>query len=147
MIKIQLTRDDAFKILELGKQLHQESRFSSEPFSADKCWGVLDGTLRYPDKFFIAYDDQFHGFILMHMGTEFFNDVKRASDLSVYIQPEFRGTSLFVKLIKSAEKWAKENGAVDLTINHNTGIDIEKATSSFVKLGYSEKGRIFSKEL
>lgn len=147
MIKILLNREDALQILELGREIHKESRFRDEPYNEQKCWTALDGTLRYPDNVFIAYDDQFRGFILVRMGFEFFNDIKRASDMALYVKPEFRGTSLFVKLIHAAEKWAKENGAFDLTINHNTGIDVEKASSSFTKLGFTEHGRIFSKEL
>src|ERR1700743_2057968 len=122
MIKTKLTREDALQIIELGRELHKESRFAAEPYNEQKCWTALDGTLRFPDKVFIAYDDQFRGFALILIGTEFFNEVKRASDMAVYIKPEFRGSSLFIKLITAAEKWAKENGAIDLTINHNTGI-------------------------
>lgn len=147
MIKTTLTREDALQILELGKMIHQESRFRDEPYSEDKCWRALNGTLEFPDSVFIAYDDQFNGFILIRMGTEFFNEIKRASDMALYVKPEHRGSSLFVKLIFAAEKWAKENGAVDLTINHNTGIDVDKAAGSFIKLGFTEHGRIFSKEL
>lgn len=147
MIKTTLTVEDAHEILKLGGLIHNESRFKNEPYDMQKCWRVLDATLLYPHRYFVAYDSEFKGFILINIGTEFFNDVKRATDLALYVKPEFRGTSLFVKLILAAEKWAKENDAVELTIKHNTGIELDKATGSFTKLGFDTAGRIFSKEL
>jgi GNAT superfamily N-acetyltransferase len=147
MIKTQLTREDALRIMELGRALHAESRFKDEPFDDEKCWAVLDSTVRHPDKRFIAYDSEFRGFIIMSMNEEFFNHVKWAADLSLYVAPEFRGSSLVIRLLDSAEKWAKENGARDITIFHNTGIDTDKAPKLFNKLGFHMKGYIFAKEL
>lgn len=147
MIKTTINVEDAREVIKLGGMIHQESRFSAEPYDMEKCWKILDATLTRPDRFFVAYDTEFKGFALMTIGAEFFNEIKRATDLALYVKPEFRGTSLFVKLILAAEKWAKENGAVELTIKHNTGIETDKAVSSFTKLGFDDCGRIFSKEL
>jgi GNAT superfamily N-acetyltransferase len=147
MIKTELTRDDALQILELGRQLHKESRFKDEPFDEDKCWSVLDSTLRYPDKRFIAFDSDYHGFIIMTMNEEFFNHVKWSADLSLYVAPEHRGSSLVVRLLDAAEQWSKQNGARDMTIFHNTGIETDKAPKLFNKLGFDMKGYIFSKEI
>ncbi len=147
MIKTQLNREDALRILEMGKTFHQESQFKDEPFDAEKCWMLLDSTTRYPDKRFIAYDDEFHGFIIMGINEHFFSPVKKAEDFCLYIDPEHRGGSLAPRLIKAAEDWSKANGAVDITIYHNTGINTEKAKGFFNKSGYDTAGYIFTKEL
>ena len=147
MIKTQLDREAALEIMKLGKQLHAESRFSDELFDDQRCWSILDGTINNPEKLFIAYDSEYRGFILMVMNQEFFSGKKWAADLSLYVKPECRGGSLVVRLLDAAYKWAKEHGARDVTIFHNTGIDTDKAPQLFGKLGFNMKGYIFVKEI
>lgn len=147
MIKTQLNREDALRILELGKQLHDESHFRSEPYDSERCWNLLDATVRFPDKRFIAYDAEFRGFILMGINEHYFSGVKRSEDFALWIAPEHRGGLLAPRLIKQAEQWSKDNGAVSMTIYHNTGINTEKAPALFNKLGYDTAGYIFTKEL
>jgi GNAT superfamily N-acetyltransferase len=147
MIKTKLTREDALEIMKLGKQLHQESRFKDQVFNEDRCWRILERTIHLPHTDFIAFDDQYRGFILMAMSEEFFSGQKWSADRSLYIAPEFRGSSLVVRLIDAAETWSKEQGAQEMVIFHNTGIDTDKAPRLFNKLGFDMKGYIFSKEI
>lgn len=147
MIKTQLTRDDAFKILELGKQIHDESRFHTTDFDAEKCWSVLDATVRFPNKFFIAYDDQFKGFIIMAIQEHYWSHHKWASDLVIYVVPEHRGSSLAFRLVKAAEKWATECGAQEMTILHNTEINTDAGVQFFNGVGYRTVGNILTKDL
>ena len=147
MIKTQLTREDALQILEVGRALHAESKYKDQPYDAERCWAVLDATVRFPERYFIAYDEEFRGFILMHMAPHFFNGYKEASDLSLFVAPEHRNGLLAPKLIKAAEQWAQEYGAHEMTIYHNTGINTEKAEGFFNKSGYKTAGYIFTKEL
>lgn len=147
MIKTNLTREDALVILELGKRLHQESHFSDEPYDNERCWAVLDSTVRFPTKRFIAYDDQFRGFIIMGINEHYFSGAKRSEDFALYIAPEHRGGSLVLRLVHAAEDWSRANGAASMTIYHNTGIQTDKAPQLFEKLGYNLDGYIFTKEL
>jgi GNAT superfamily N-acetyltransferase len=147
MILTKLTREDALVILDMGKTFHGESQFAHEPFNAEKCWGLLDSTVTHPTRRFIAYDSEFKGFIIMGINEHFFSSAKKAEDFCLYIDPEFRGGRLVLRLLEAAEKWCKENGAIDMTINHNTGINTERAPQLFNKLGFDMKGYIFTKEL
>lgn len=147
MIKTQLTREDALQILELGRQLHAESRFNEQPYDEQRCWTVLDATVRFPEKFFIAYDDSFKGFIIMHMQEHYWSGHKWATDFCLYVAPEKRGSMMAYRLEKAAEKWAKEKGAREMTIFHNTGINMEDAPAIFNRLGFNTAGYIFTKEL
>ena len=147
MIKTELNREDALVILEMGQQFHKESQFADEPFNADKCWALLDSTVIHPDRRFIAYDSEFKGFIIMGINEHFFSPVKKAEDFCLYIAPEHRGGRLVLKLLDAAKKWCKDNGAIDMTIYHNTGINMERAPELFNKLGFDMKGYIFTKEL
>lgn len=147
MIKTTLTREDALEIMKLGKRLHQESRFKNQPFNEQRCWAILESTIKMPDRSFIAFDSDYRGFILMAITEEFFSGEKWAGDRSLYIAPEHRGGSLVVRLLEAAYKWSKENGASEMTIFHNTGIDTDKAPKLFNKLGFDMKGYIFVKEI
>jgi ribosomal protein S18 acetylase RimI-like enzyme len=146
MIKTELTTDDALQILELGKQLHQESHFRDEPFDGQRCWNLLGSTISNPTERFIAFDSEYRGFILLGMSEHFFSGKKIASDYCFYVKPEHRGSTVAWRLLLEARKWAAENKAISLTIFHNTGIDIDKAQRLFTKLGFDMKGYIFTQE-
>jgi GNAT superfamily N-acetyltransferase len=147
MIKTVLTRDDALNIMALGRRLHQESRFSNLPYNEERCWMVLQNTLEHPDKYFIAFDEEYHGFILMVMTEEFFSGTKWSGDRCLYVAPEHRGGSLVVRLLDEAYKWSKEHGAEEMVILHNTGINTDTAPKLFNKLGFDMKGYIFVREI
>ena len=147
MIKTHLTTDDAKKIIELGRRLHDESKFKSEPYDELKCWGLLESTVVRPDKRFIAYNEDFTGFIIVGIQESYFSEVKHAVDYGLFIVPEARGGSLVVRLVNEATKWAFLQGAKDLTIFHNTGIQTDKAPKLFNKLGFDMNGYIFTKDL
>ena len=147
MIKTKLTKEDALEIMKMGKELHAESHFMDQPFDEHRCWAVLEATVKFPDKYFIAFDDEFKGFIIMNIQQHYFSGYKWASDFCLFVRKDHRNGLLAPKLIKAAEHWAKENSAREMTIFHNTGINTEKATSFFNKFGYETKGYIFTKEL
>lgn len=147
MIKTEINREDALRLLETFKTFHQESQFKDEPFDPQRIWTLLDGSLKFPDRLFIAYDDQMRGFIGVAKQEHFFSGVPKVYDLGFYVSPECRGTSLGVRLLTKAEEWATKIGAKDLTIFHNTGIDLESAPRLFTRLGYNLDGYIFTKEL
>ena len=144
MIKTQLTREDALKILELGRALHGESQFKHEKFDDERCWSLLDSTLRYPDRCFIAYDDQFRGMIILQMSTNFFSGAKWAGDQVFFVAPEARKHGLSDELLEAGKKWAKENGAVDLTIIHNAGIGLDWSDQYYAKRGFNLTGKVYS---
>lgn len=131
----------------LGRSLHTESRFAHQPYDEERCWTALNNTLQFPDKYFIAFDQDYHGFVLMAMTQEFFSGTKWAGDRCLYVAPEHRGGSLVVRLLDAAYEWAKRNGAEEMVILHNTGINTEKAPKLFNKLGFDMKGYIFVKEI
>jgi len=146
MIKTKLTREDALKILELGKLLHQESQYSKQPFNAERIWSILDATLQRPDTFFIAFDDQYRGLILLQMSSEFFSGEKWAGDLAFYVASGARKSGLGDELLAEGIKWAKANGALEFTIIHNAGIGGD-ATDYYEKRGFNLTGKVYSKSL
>lgn len=151
MIYTTLTHEDAYKVIELGKRLHQESRFSNTKYAPEVIWRVLEETVQNPTKYFIVYSKNssgdIDGFFLGTMGLEFFTGNLVAKDLGMYVVPELRGTRLFFRLLNAFESWAKDNQAAKIVLYHSTGIEPEKAMKMFPKLGYSHFGYMFDKEL
>lgn len=147
MIKTKVTSEDAFKIVEIGEKFMTEGRFKDHEYNPKGVLGILEATVLRPDKAFCAFDDQYRGLILMGISQHYFSTYKWATDFAFFVLPEYRGGTLAVRLLREAEKWAKENGASELTILHNTGIKTDTSERFFNGVGYETKGHIFSKDL
>ena len=136
----------AKQIIELGRMLHNESKFKDTPFNEEKCWNVLNATQTNPN-YFISFDEKFRGFIIMQATTHYFNGNVWTADLAFYVKPEFRGTPVGIELLKEAEKWSKSIDAKEMTIFHNTGIKTEQSERFFNRNGFKTAGYIFTKDL
>jgi GNAT superfamily N-acetyltransferase len=147
MIKTKLTFEDAQKVVEMGETFMKEGRFKDHEYNPEGVMNILAGTLKFPSKFFIALDEDYRGLILMGMSQHYFSTYKWATDFAFFVVPEHRGGLLGRRLLKEAEKWAKENGASEMTILHNTGIETDNSPRFFNGAGYETKGHIFTKEL
>lgn len=147
MIKTKLTREDALKLLEIGQKFHAETRFHNEEFNKERVWALFQKIDAYPSHFFIAYDDEFRGVIMMARSENYWSGEVTAQDMCFFVTPEARGTTIAVRLEKAAREWAKEIGATEMVIYHNTGIDTDNAPDLFNRLGYARQGYIFSREI
>ena len=141
-----LNHNSAKKILELGKLLHEESKFKDTPFNEEKCWNVLNATQTDPN-YFITYETHFYGFLILKATTHYFNDIKWVADLAFYVRHEYRGTTIAIRLLEAGEEWAKSIGADEMTIFHNTGINTDKSEKFFNRNGFNTAGYIFTKDL
>lgn len=152
MIHTELNREDALVLLQMGKDLFDESHFSiDETYNPQRVWTIFDLTLKMPHKFFICYDKTEDGIIrggfLAQTTTHYFSDQVFGTDMAIFIRPEYRGSSVFIKLLRTAEQWAKQCGASKFRLSHNTGINTEAGVRSFERAGYKRDGYILTKEL
>ena len=125
----------------------KEGRFKDHTYDPNGVLRILELTVKMPNKFFCAYDENFRGLILLGISEHYFSTYKWATDFAYFVAPEHRGGTLGRRLLKEGERWAKENGATELTILHNTGIKTDTAARFFNGAGYETKGHIFTKEL
>lgn len=145
-----INREDAFQILELGKRMHEESGYRKVAFNPQKLWDLLDNTLKFPERRFIAYekrDGVIVGGFLGQINEHYFSDELVATDLAMYVVPELRKSRVFYRMFKEFEAWAKAGGATSIFLGHTTGVDTEKAKPLFEKLGYQTIGYVFNKEI
>lgn len=151
MIYHDLTLEDALAIVEFGVQVHDETRYKKTAYSKEGVLHLLSLIKQHPDKFFIAYtknnNEEITGLIMGQLSMEYFSGTIIASDLGMFVHPVYRGSSVFYRLLKSFEQWAKDHGASKMLLYHSTGIEPEKTKKLFTKLEYTEFGSIFDKEL
>jgi len=150
-IYTQLTREDALEMLKIAEQMHSESpNFNKYPFDKEKLWSLFDASVRIPAKVCMIYakeGDEILGGILGHINPQYFSHTLVASDLGMFLKPEDRGGTTFIRMFKAFEQWAKDNKATTIVVGHSTGNNTEKAQGMFKKLGYSFMGYIFNKDI
>lgn len=70
-----------------------------------------------------------------------------ARDLLVWVAPEHRGGSTFIRMIRAMEAWARNVGITKLYLSQSTGIEVDKTARLYEKLGYSVSGFLSCKRL
>lgn len=144
MIKTTVSSLDEKALIELGYRFHQESQFRNTPYNVEGVLRIIQAPQMYPDKLFIAFDDEYRGVIILQMSTEFFSGRKWAGDQVFYVDPAYRKTGLSKDLLDVGKKWAHDNGAQDLVIVHNAGIDLDKADEYYLKQGFEVSGKLYT---
>ncbi len=70
-----------------------------------------------------------------------------ARDLLVWVAPEHRGGSTFIRMIRAMEAWARNVGITKLYLSQSTGIEVDKTARLYEKLGYSVSGFLSCKRM
>lgn len=100
-------------------------------------------SINSPTLFFVvAYDENVPIGVLVggFYDHPLFN-VRMASDLVVYITPEYRGGIISKRLVSMFEEWSKKNNADYIVLGQTTNIgDIERVSKFYEKLGYKTTG-------
>lgn len=85
-------------------------------------------------------DDKIIGFISGIFSEYFFSNRKQVTDLGFFVLPEFRGSRTALKLVKSLEAWAKQQGADDLHLGQTTAVEMDKTRQFYERIGYKTVG-------
>ena len=127
--------DELFSLIE---KMIDESVFSFAKPNKDK----IKRLFNYPKNVtFLAYnDDKCIGFISLLIDSFFFSDYERATDVGFYVLPENRGSTTSSRLIKEAEKWAKEQGIKEICMGQSVGNKIEETKKFYIHHGYEIGG-------
>lgn len=72
---------------------------------------------------------------------------KIASDVILYVKPEYRGTRAAYDLCRAYEQWAIDEGAVAIQLSIASGIHEEVTGRFYTRLGYNMIGTQYRKEL
>lgn len=83
------------------------------------------------------------GYFVSLISKDFFTSRKEAKELGIYIAPDYRGTSLFFKLMKKTEKTLEDKGVKSIYIMFKEGHD--KGLGP--RLGYEKTETVYQKIL
>ena len=100
-----------------------------------------DSPLAY--QIFVVGDDPIVGMLGVMVCVQPFSGETVASELFWWLDPEYRGHGGW--LLRRAEKWAQSKGAVRMSMM--APIDKPRVAETYMKLGYAEVERVFSKDL
>lgn len=144
-IKEESTLEVFHECLELGKSHYNEveSKSSNIPYNVDyelaetlvKLGLVVIVTARSGDTLV--------GYFVSLVSKDFFTSRKEAKELGIYVAPEYRGSSVFYRMMKYTEKLIASKGIKSLYIMFKEGHDKGLAQ----KLGYEKTETVYQKFL
>jgi len=148
MIIRPMTEDDIKILVGMGDMAHKESAYNVLSFDASKCTTLGNLILCNPETLCCLVaekDDKIVGFLMASISEAYFSVEKVASDLLVYVLPDYRGSRAFLMLIASYVRWSKEHGAKLVFLGNTFGDSTVDAL--YIKLGFRHMGGLFRMEV
>jgi hypothetical protein len=147
-MKIRLaTAQDTDAMMQLGLQMHQESRFAKYPMAHEKVRETIQQIVSEPKAncILLAEHDR-AGLVGMLAGcvtSLFFTDVLIAQDRWFYVAKEHRGSPAALKLLVAFRRWAENRQARELNINMSVDIDQAKFNQFMTHMDFKSCGSNF----
>jgi hypothetical protein len=147
-MKIRLAiPSDTDAMMQLGLQMHQESRFAPYPMAQGKVRESVQQILSEPKAncILLAEHDS-AGLVGMLAGcvtSLFFTDVLIAQDRWFYVAKEHRGSPAALKLLVAFRRWAENRQARELNINMSVDIDQAKFNQFMTHMDFKSCGSNF----
>lgn len=138
---------DLEEMVNLAETMSNESeRFSKQGFNRERTKELLTYfCLRFEN--FIGYvaeneEGKLVGMVYLVVADSLTHNIRCATDIAVFVHPNYRGSNVFIRMIKSAETDAIKLGAQEINVGISSGITPEKTVHIFERLGY--KMRVFT---
>lgn len=136
------TVEDIPALLPLWAAMHAESpHYRDRNYSERKVYNSAFVIIGKPDLGGILVaesEGRIVGVLAFVVAEDFFGHDKFTTDLVVYVTPEKRGGTAFVRLVTAYEKWADELGIVEKFLGVSTGIDMDKTVDMLERLDYEK---------
>lgn len=143
----RLRPNDLVAVLAIAKWLHENSRYSIYSYNEAKVERLLSMSVTNPNKVYVSVALEkgsgvilgyFHGFT----DTHYFSDEKYAADFALCILPQHRrkAPEILTKMIHAFEKWAKSQGATEVSIGASTEAHGTGYKKFLTRMGYRDIG-------
>lgn len=141
------TLEDIPQLLALGELMHGESpRFSRLRFSAAKLEHTLRALIGNPQGFaWVAVHGQggpITGVLIAVAVEHWTSDDLVATDLALFVHPDYRGGRGFLHLVSRYREWARATGAVLRQLGVTTGVHSDATTAMLERIGMTRCGAI-----
>ena len=140
------TPDDVFDILILAKEFSKEAP-RSHKWNKEKTEQFILSSLQNTNMtiFVIDVGGEIEGALVGLLSELYMSHTVQATELAWFVTKEYRGKPASIRLMKTFEKWAKENGASQVGMGDIEGISsLEKL---YNRLGYKKAETVYLKEL
>lgn len=139
----QLHRDDISSVIALMKNYaYPELKWQHVSFSEEACFESIWQLHKNPNsKFFVAIkDNKIVGYAACFVRPYHFSRELCATDVTFFVQKQYRGSLIGKKLIFAMRDFAKEKGAKELFLSINSGIEMERTEKMLTKLNAEKVG-------
>jgi GNAT superfamily N-acetyltransferase len=130
---------DREQILALGKRLHGESWYADFDFDPETLWAAIAAAETDPCFLGLVLadaDEQIVGFLLAGETNHFFGRDRYACDLALYVAPEHRGGSGFVRMIRAYEAWCRIRGVKEIQVGVSSDVASQSTVAMYQRMGY-----------
>lgn len=130
-------------LLSLGARMHAESpHFSRIAFSEEKLRETLMAVMGAPHGFLwiTERDGKIAGVMVAIALQHWCSTDLVASELALFVEREHRGSMIAPRLIKRYLSWADGLGCKQITAGVSTGVNVEKTTALYERLGFKQFG-------
>lgn len=147
------TYEDIPQMIELGRTVYGESRFSHLEYNADKLRNGLQHLIYLHTEgshlCLLAENTagQIIGGFVGGLEEYFFTSDKSANSILIWVDPQYRGSSAALKFIDVFKQWAIKKGAKELNIVVSSGVRIGSTDRFVRRLGFTQTGGNYAMNL
>lgn len=140
------TFTDLDALIAMGQALHDESpRYQGMAFNPAKLRVLFDrlqGSILAPVGcvFVAERDGEIVGMTVGLIVDRWFSDERFLTDLTLYVKPEHRRGTTFMRLVRALEGWARAEGIADLALGVSTEIHAARTVEAYEAMGYRLAG-------
>lgn len=118
--------------------LAESPRLRNFSISVPKIRATAQAALSLPNGCAIVAES---GGVLVGMAVVFLIDYflgfdKIVTDAGIYVTPEHRGSTIFVRMMKQVETWAQDQGADELMLGISTEVEPERTVHVYERMGF-----------
>ncbi len=144
------TNEDIKNMIELGHKVYVESRFSHLGYDITKIKHGLEAfILLHAKGSHLALlaenaEGRIVGAFLGAIEEYFFTTNKSANSILIWVDPDYRGSSIAIKLIDVFKQWAVKKGAKEINMVVSSGVRIGSTDRFIRRLGFVQSGGNYS---
>jgi hypothetical protein len=132
---------DVPALVELGREMHLESRFAGERYGADKVEGLLTRLISGDGVVFVAeHDGEIVGGFAGGTTDRWFNDTLVAFDYGLFVRRGERHGIIAMKLVSAFMRWAHALGVTTIECGVVSGVNTESTARMYEALGLKRVG-------
>lgn len=142
----QATYEDIDNMVELGRKVYTESRFTYLEYDINKLKQGLENLIMLHEKgshlCLLAENTQgaIIGGFVGGLEEYFFTSDKSANSILIWVDPQYRGSSAALKFIDVFKQWAIKKGAKEINIVVSSGVRIGSTDRFVRRLGFTQTG-------